>query len=68
VYEALMIEPTESESKSTLDGFVDALLKIDREIDECPDVVRGAPHSTPVGRLDEVSAARRPVLTMPVEG
>ena len=68
VDEALMIEPTESESKSTLDGFVDALLKIDREIDECPDVVRGAPHSTPVGRLDEVSAARRPVLTMPVEG
>lgn len=68
VEEALMIEPTETESKTTLDAFVDALLAIDREIDECPDLVRGAPHSTPVGRLDEVSAARRPVLTMPVSG
>ncbi len=68
VEEALMIEPTETESKTTLDAFAQALLDIDREIDECPDVVRSAPHSTPVGRLDEVTAARRPVLTTPVTG
>jgi len=62
VDEALMIEPTETESKETLDRFVDAMLAIDREIDENPEAVTSAPHITPVGRLDEVRAAREPVL------
>ncbi len=62
VPEALMIEPTETESKQTLDAFVDAMLRIAREAEETPEVVTGAPHNTPVRRLDEVTAARRPNL------
>ena len=62
VPEALMIEPTETESKAVLDEFVDAMESIAREAVEQPQLVRGAPYSTPVGRLDEVAAARRPVL------
>jgi glycine dehydrogenase subunit 2 len=62
VHEALMIEPTETESKETLDAFVDALLKIGAEAREKPDLLHSAPHTTPVSRLDEVSAARKPVL------
>jgi glycine dehydrogenase subunit 2 len=62
VHEALMIEPTETESKETLDAFVDALLQIAQEARENPDVLHTAPHTTPVTRLDEVSAARKPVL------
>ena len=62
VPEALMIEPTETESKQTLDAFVDAMLQIAREAEETPEVVTGAPHNTPVRRLDEVTAARRPNL------
>jgi glycine dehydrogenase subunit 2 len=62
VEEALMVEPTESESQATLDRFAEALLAIDREIDENPDLVRGAPHTTPVQRPDEAAAARRPRL------
>lgn len=62
VDEALMIEPTETESKDTLDRFADAMLAIDCEIDEQPELLRSAPHHTPVGRLDEVRAARNPVL------
>jgi glycine dehydrogenase subunit 2 len=62
VHEALMIEPTETESKETLDRFVEALLKIAEEGRENPDLLHNAPHSTPVGRLDEVGAARKPVL------
>jgi len=62
VDEALMIEPTESESKETLDAFCDAMLAIAREAEEEPDLLRGAPHGTPIGRLDEATAARRPVL------
>ncbi len=62
VHEALMIEPTETESKETLDAFVEALLKIAEEAQENPDLLHSAPHTTPVGRLDEVSAARKPVL------
>lgn len=58
VHEALMIEPTESETKETLDEFVDVMLKIDREADENPELVRNAPHTTPVRRLDEAAAAR----------
>ena len=62
VDEALMIEPTETESKETLDAFCEAMLAIAREAEEEPDLLRGAPHGTPVGRLDEAAAARRPVL------
>jgi len=62
VHEALMIEPTESETLETLDSFIHALLEIDREVSENPDLVRQAPHTTPVSRLDEAKAARQPDL------
>ena len=62
VDEALMIEPTETESKETMDAFIDALKAIDREAQEDPELVRGAPHTTPVSRLDEARAARQPNL------
>jgi glycine cleavage system P protein (glycine dehydrogenase) subunit 2 len=59
---ALMIEPTETETPETLDGFVEAMLAIAQEAKENPDVVKNAPHSTPVKRLDEARAARKPIL------
>ncbi len=59
---ALMIEPTESESLEELDLFVEAMRAIAREAEESPDLVNSAPHSTRVSRLDEVQAARKPVL------
>ena len=59
---ALMIEPTESESMEELDLFVAAMRSIAREVEETPEVVKTAPHSTRVSRLDEVTAARKPVL------
>ncbi len=59
---ALMIEPTESESVEELDLFIDAMRSIAKEVDENPDLVKSAPHSTRVSRLDEVQAARKPVL------
>ncbi len=59
---ALMIEPTETETKETLDEFVDALLAIAREIKDQPNLLKQAPFTTPVSRLDETRAARRPVL------
>ena len=62
VHEALMIEPTESETRVTLDAFIQALKEIDREVGESPDLVRQAPHTTPVSRLDEARAARQPDL------
>jgi glycine cleavage system P protein (glycine dehydrogenase) subunit 2 len=62
VPEALMIEPTETEPKERLDEFCDAMLAIAREAATEPDVVRGAPHTRPVGRLDEVKAAKRAVV------
>jgi glycine dehydrogenase subunit 2 len=62
VEEALMIEPTEAESKEALDAFCDALLAIAREVEEQPELVRSAPHTAPLTRLDEATAARRPVL------
>jgi glycine dehydrogenase subunit 2 len=65
VPEALMVEPTETESKATLDQFVAAMRAILAEAAETPELVRTAPHSTPIGRLDEVTAARRPVLVWP---
>ena len=62
VPEALMIEPTETESKETLDEFASALKKIANEIRENPEMVKGAPYTKSVGRLDEVTAARKPNL------
>jgi glycine dehydrogenase subunit 2 len=62
VDEAIMIEPTESESRATLDGFASVMRQIARECQDDPDLVRSAPHSQVVGRLDEVTAARKPVL------
>ncbi len=63
VPEAMMIEPTETESKDTLDSFVDALTAIAEEARIDPELLHTAPHHTPVRRLDEVRAARSPVLT-----
>ena len=62
VHGALMIEPTESESLEELDLFVDAMRSIAKEVDETPELVKTAPHSTRVGRLDEGQAARKPIL------
>ena len=59
---ALMIEPTESESKEELDQFIDAMRQIAREAEENPEIVLNAPHETRVSRMDETAAARRPVL------
>ena len=62
VDEALMIEPTETESLETLDAFVAAMRQIAREAEDAPELVRDSPRTTPVGRLDEVGAARKPNL------
>src|SRR5436190_21975909 len=62
VSEALMIEPTETEAKETLDAFADAMLAIARDAEERPEVLKEAPRSTVVGRLDEVKAAKRAVV------
>ena len=62
VHGALMIEPTESESLEELDLFIDAMRSIAREVEETPELVKTAPHSTRVSRLDEVQAARKPIL------
>jgi glycine dehydrogenase subunit 2 len=62
VHDALMIEPTETENKQTLDAFADALIAIALEAKNEPDLLKSAPHVTPVGRLDEVKAARDLVL------
>jgi glycine dehydrogenase subunit 2 len=62
VQEALMIEPTETESKETLDRFALALRSIAREIKENPNIVKGSPYTKSIGRLDEVAAARKPNL------
>jgi glycine dehydrogenase subunit 2 len=62
VDEALLIEPTETETKETLDAFADALAAILREAAEDPQIARDAPYSTPVRRLDEAAAAKRPVI------
>jgi glycine dehydrogenase subunit 2 len=62
VHDALMIEPTETENKQTLDAFAEALIKIAGEARNEPELLKTAPHVTPVGRLDEVKAARDLVL------
>jgi glycine dehydrogenase subunit 2 len=62
VEEALMVEPTETETKETLDAFAEAIAAILQEAAKDPEIARGAPYSTPVRRLDEVAAAKRPVI------
>lgn len=62
VPEALMIEPTETESKQSLDAFADAMIKIADEAHSQPELLKNAPHNTPIGRLDEVKAAKELVL------
>ena len=62
VEEAMMIEPTETESKETLDEFIKILFQINAEIASDPQKVLDAPHTTPVSRIDEVHAARQPNL------
>lgn len=62
VEECMMIEPTETESKETLDDFADTLIHIAKEVEENPAIVTEAPHHTSVRRLDEVTAARKPIV------
>ena len=62
VPEALMIEPTETETRETLDEFADAMEAIAREAGESPELLREAPRGRPVGRVDEVKAAKRAVV------
>ena len=59
---AMMIEPTETESKEELDLFIDALISIAKEVEEDPERVKTAPHNTRVARVDEVTAARKPIV------
>lgn len=68
VPEALMIEPTETESVETLDAFCEAMIAIAREAEENPDLVTSSPHSTPVGRLNEGRAARELNVCCPIPG
>jgi glycine dehydrogenase subunit 2 len=67
VEEALLIEPTETETRETLDAFAEAVGEILREAGEDPEIARGAPYTTPVRRLDEAGAAKRPVIRQPLD-
>lgn len=62
VEECLMIEPTETETKETLDEFIDVMIQIAKEAEGNPEIVQEAPHHTVIGRLDETTAARKPIL------
>ncbi len=62
-HESLMIEPTENESKETIDGFIAVMRKIAEEAKTDPELVKSAPHNTPIGRVDDVLAAKHPVTT-----
>lgn len=62
-HESLMIEPTENESKDTIDGFIAVMRRIAEEAANCPEEVKSAPHNTPIGRVDDVLAAKHPVVT-----
>ena len=62
-HESLMVEPTENESKETLDGFISVMRQIAEEAKTDPDKVKSAPHDTPIGRVDDVLAAKHPVTT-----
>lgn len=62
-HEAMMIEPTENESIETLDEFINVMHRIAKEAKEQPELVKSAPHNTPIGRVDDVLAAKHPILT-----
>ena len=62
-HESLMIEPTENESKETIDAFIDVMRRIAEEAKNDPELVKAAPHNTPIGRVDDVLAAKQPVTT-----
>ena len=62
-HESLMIEPTENESKETIDAFIDVMHKIAAEAKTDPELVKSAPHNTPIGRVDDVLAAKHPITT-----
>ena len=66
VDEALLVEPTETETKETLDRFAEIIVEILKEAREDPEIAQHAPYSTPVRRLDEAGAARRPVIRQPL--
>jgi glycine dehydrogenase subunit 2 len=63
VHEAIMIEPTESETKQKLDEFIEVMIKIAEEVKQNPSVALSSPHKTPVKKVDETLAARHPDLT-----
>ncbi|ODJ59812.1 aminomethyl-transferring glycine dehydrogenase subunit GcvPB [Brochothrix thermosphacta] len=67
VEEALMIEPTETESKETLDNFCDIMIQIAKEAEENPEIIQEAPHTTYIHRLDEAMAARKPQIVWPLD-
>ena len=62
-HEAMMIEPTENESKETIDAFINVLRVIAKEAAETPELVKSAPNNAPITRVDDVAAATNPVLT-----
>lgn len=62
VEEGIMIEPTETETKETLDAFADTMIQIAKEVEQDPNIVLDAPHTTVIGRLDETKASRKPIL------
>ena len=62
-HESLMVEPTENESKETLDGFIQVMRQIAEEAKTNPELVKTAPHNTPIGRVDDVLAAKHPIVT-----
>ena len=62
-HESLMIEPAENESKETMDGFIEVMRRIAEEAKTEPDTVKNAPHNTPIGRVDDVLAAKHPIVT-----
>jgi glycine dehydrogenase subunit 2 len=67
VDEALLVEPTETETRETLDRFAEVIAEVLREARDDPEVARNAPYTTPVRRLDEAGAARRPVVRQPLD-
>src|SRR5205823_9090256 len=65
---AIMIEPTETESRQELEAFIEAMLAIAKEAEENPELVSSAPHATRIGRIDEAGAARKPILRWKKQG
>lgn len=61
-HQAIMIEPTETESKETLDAFIDVMRQVAKEASENPELVKSAPHNTPISRVDDLKAAKQPIL------